>query len=252
MPTSQLDRLYYAEENIRHSDSLNIHWTFEQCKAATDACCDHFGLARIEVKLKKVSKLSQAETDALAEIARLRVESGNLTGIITVDARLHKLSMSARRKTVKKSFYSAKTKSITYHEEMLNPLIVAHEFAHYADHRDRVQNLVSFRVPWHGDRHLIRTNQAIDFIKTLPGYTPAKSNRMANLVGWKAGNKSPGSLIIDTAYALLPEYCHCPKCAMNKPKKDFGMRVMTRGEGGIPTSVRRQSYCQSCRTHHKE
>ena len=47
--------------------------------------------------------------------------------------------------------------------------------------------------------------------------------------------------------ASLSEIQHCPCCQQHKNKAEFGVRVMKRDVNGVPVSIRRQSYCRTCR-----
>lgn len=49
----------------------------------------------------------------------------------------------------------------------------------------------------------------------------------------------------------LAELLYCPKCKQMVPKEDVGVRVMKRDVCGVPIRIRRQSYCQPCRSVRK-
>ncbi len=50
------------------------------------------------------------------------------------------------------------------------------------------------------------------------------------------------------AFLALPAILRCPKCNTDKPKIEFGVRVMSRDAvTKLPIKIARQSYCRSCR-----
>jgi len=57
----------------------------------------------------------------------------------------------------------------------------------------------------------------------------------------------------DRFLLTLPERMHCPKCACDKDRSEFGVRIMNRAQKGarsthlMPTKLARQSQCRSCR-----
>ena len=105
------------------------------------------------------------------------------------------------------SSYNTGSRRIRYLPSMLNPLTVAHEFAHYRDHMFRIKERddrnnkvriaatdqfgfyqspfklvgIDCKTRWHGIRHRMYTDQAVAFVKTLSFYVPAKVTRMETI-----------------------------------------------------------------------
>jgi hypothetical protein len=61
------------------------------------------------------------------------------------------------------------------------------------------------------------------------------------------GIKKKIAALLTTAVQKLPLRIVCPKCGKNRPRKFFGLRVMKRDGQGLPTAIRRQSWCSTCR-----
>ncbi len=170
-----------------------------------------------------------------------------------------------------KSWYSTEFKQIHYHPSMLNPLTVAHEFAHYRDHMFRLAErdeknskikLLSVAQPlrfmvlaridtktrWHGVRHLQYTDQAVAVLQKLPFYVPFRVTRMEAIVAGAFQYYTTNLNPVEAAFNALPEVLHCPKCSCDKVKAQFGVRVMARDPAtNQPIKIVRQSYCRGCR-----
>ncbi len=165
---------YYAEEDARHKEVLAITWTFEQCKEATDALCDKFNLPRLPIKLRSGGRSS---------------------------------SYNYKLRKDKKTGKMVMTRVIRYLPSMLNPLTVAHEFAHYRDHMFRIKERddrneaikksvtdrhgfltgiykpvgIDNKTRWHGIRHLGYTDVAIKHLQTLAFYVPMRTTRLETI-----------------------------------------------------------------------
>lgn len=196
-------------------------------------------------------------------------ECKEAVGALCFHLKLPQIPVKLRTAKKRKSWYSLRDRSLTLHEAMLTPLIVAHEVAHYQDHmyrlaeRDRKNGRfqadiasgkmqafgIDKKTRWHGQRHLRMTDKAVAFVKTLPFYVPYKKSRMSILKGWRTAIKNTTENIIQAAYEKLTDQLHCPRCDQDKPKEAFGMRVMSRDAvTKLPTKVLAQSYCRKCRS----
>ena len=54
--------------------------------------------------------------------------------------------------------------------------------------------------------------------------------------------------VLASALRKLPRRIKCPKCGRSRGKEQFGLRTMEKDESGVPTRVRAQSWCRSCRS----
>lgn len=221
---------YYAKENRRHADVEKVKGTFEMAVKMSKALFKHFHVAPITVKLLDKKK---------KEFKR-------------------------RRKT--KSWFSKwagpkGTPQIVYHKDMLTPLTVAHEVAHYVD-SERQKMAKVRRHRWHGVAHRNLTDQGVAVLKRHPEFrsyfedpTKAKNEVVRDTVNVALQLANTGAPTIEMLskkmvqdfFDSLPERLTCASCTATLPKMNFGVRVMKRDANGLPAKMRSQSYCKACR-----
>jgi len=250
---------YYADENRRHKVAESIKLSFTTCAALTAWLCRHFGLEVIPVTLldKKSKRFSRVK----------KTKSWYSSGRIQADS-------------------SRNGQEIVYHPTMLNPLTVAHEVAHYVHDMDRKKRYTEIRAKWeatkeytdfagrlrirpfpmrkekwHGPEHRAFVEKGIDALKTLSSlqayFAETPEGEMAReslklehvlTVGVPSTDGKPKNWNYLVAFLnTLERYRVCPKCKETCHVYNFGARVMKRNAEGIPTIIRRQSYCKACR-----
>ena len=84
----------------------------------------------------------------------------------------------------------------------------------------------------------------LDMLGTIlsqPPVTP-EVKKLVDSIEYKLDNPR------EAFYRSLPDYCNCPKCGKDLLKSEFGVRVVKRDSGGVPTKMLRQSWCSTCRS----
>ncbi len=156
---------------------------------------------------------------------------------------------------------------------MLQARTACHEWAHYAHHMEYKKSGWIGPRKVHGDEHKMWMERAVAYVKGTTLYQTAQNatreNRLQMLQN--ATVTMEGSVMkvvataaiptqvmdfsmaaeaadpIQAAFNALPEILGCPKCGCDKPKTQFGVRVMSRDANGAPKKISRQSYCRGCR-----
>ncbi len=225
---------YYVAERARHADVQAVTLTFPQCEQMIDMLCCHFGMPRIPVKLRT---------------------GGSTSHFIPPRRRYSK----RLKKVVDKGLI------IRMLPSMLQARTTCHEWAHYAHYLDHKGSSKPRVI--HGEEHKAWMEKAVEFVKSTILYQQAKnavsSKRMDTLkeiqgtvVAYQfkidkglAADVNPVIPVgpIQAAFDALPDALTCPKCAREKHKSHFGVRVMSRDAANVPTKIVRQSYCRSCR-----
>lgn len=209
---------YYAKENLRHKDATTQKTNFKTCVAMANALFSHFNVPEIPIR-------------AVTKKDRIRSV---------------------------KSWYRSKPddRQIVLHPNMLDPLTVAHEVAHYVhDMRFRARKMAGSTRPrgrWHGSEHRTYTDAGISKLKGNPRYTKlfGPQTDLKAFEDLKKECNLSGPAPVDPVlkfFEALPTSLHCPKCDCRKAKSSFGVRVMKRDSLNRPVVIRRQSYCKDCR-----
>lgn len=222
---------YYARERARHSEALAIKFTREQMIEMSDALSRHFNRAPLPVYFSDTPKQDPSTATNLGSMSR------------TTAFRLWR-----HRRLYSKTNWSWFNPAgfLSYGTGMFNLLTVAHEVAHYLhDQECKSQNR---KVVPHGKEHAMWVDRCVAALKTMvPAVQPAVETLSV------AFTKVAGEIVeiakdpIKAFYDSLPERLTCPCCNATLPKMNFGVRVMKRDANNIPTVIRRQSYCRTCR-----
>lgn len=205
---------YYSKQRSIHADSYAVKVDFATAQALAKDLFAHFDVPTIPVKLF---------TQGAPEFKRMRAI---------------------------KSWYSSNRKEIVLHPAMLTPATIAHEVAHYVDHIRALRAHRSLKR-WHHAGHASITANGINFLKTSRAdiYTQRAQETMLtktlNTIGINIAQTA--DQIVEKFYEGLPAKLACPCCKAHLPKMNFGVRVMQRDATGLPTVIRRQSYCKACR-----
>lgn len=245
---------YYREENKRHSTANSMRLTFDQALAMSTWLMAKLGLPQIPVTLldrqdKRFGRVRKVKS--WYQPVGKKVVRGRLVDL---------------------------AQEIVLHPDMLSPLTVVHEVAHYADDMERRPRLEAINAEymqiksenWHGPKHEALVNKGIDLVKTFPHVaehyetTERVKNALVPLIDEEArltviraaaeklknqilaevkSNKDP----VVAFFNSLPSHLHCPCCQKDVAKDLVGVRVMKRDANGLPVSIRRQSHCKACR-----
>lgn len=218
---------YYSRENERHADAEAVKVDFQTAVKMTKALCEHFKVPVLKVKL---FDRTQKEFKGLRKV---------------------------------KSWYRGGSKAmgrepeIVYHPTMLTPLTVAHEVGHYIDDV-RCKTAKIRRVRFHSAKHRRITDESVEVLKLHKLFSPLFTDKVArdsaaldavlkHGVDFEVDVNTAKAQLVNEFYAKLPEKLTCPCCQAHIPKQNFGVRIMKTDAAGVPTIIRRQSYCKSCR-----
>ena len=262
---------YYENEAARHAEAKAIVLTETRARELCDYLCDKATKDGIDggypfnpLKAVEMHKKNVGFSGTTVERVELRVSD-----------RAHSWSWYRHhdRKTGKPYIYMARG--------MLNLSFVCHEWAHHASRR--IYRLYEYGVQhtaeghfvygrrpppsykYHDYHHAVLTDWAIaegkkwlkmqelladavadPFLSEHPYVQNLKKAACPNPTPVEA----PKPEVLPTVEAFfnsLPAMLHCPHCDLDKPKADFGVRVMKKDASGNPLKLARQSRCKLCR-----
>lgn len=229
---------YYSEENKRHALARATRLTRERMVLASKALFMAYNLPEIPVRFSDNSG------------KKGRKGGGNWSWFW---------------------YKKGQPKDICYGVNMLEALTVAHEVAHYIHFMEQKAKRAAFKPVKtersigagvtvtdvtqfkkerpHGPRHIELVDECVGILVKqgfMQNPLAMKQEPAMPVMPVPAPVKAPS----DPAAAFfdaLPAVLFCPCCKAHKPKEAFGVRVMKRDDKGVPTVVRRQSYCRECR-----